>query len=80
MPKIVKNGTTYTADAAALTDGSLSIQADSEGILELKAGYVKGNSSTGAQETGVFMIYSGDNDPSPALGKNGDIYLKKISS
>ena len=79
MARIVKNGVSYTQDAAALTSGSTTIKQES-GILESKASYVRGNASTGAIDAGVFKIFSGTTDPSPSLGQNGDIYLKRVSS
>lgn len=78
MARIVKNGISYTKDAAALTSGSSTLTQNS-GVLETKAGYVRGDSSTGAITNGVFKIYSGTSDPSASLGQNGDIYLKRVS-
>lgn len=79
MARIVKNGVSYTQDASALTSGSTTIT-QSSGILETKAGYVRGDASTGNLVTGLFRIYSGTADPSSSLGQNGDIYLKRVSS
>ena len=83
MPKIIKNGISYTQDissiAASLTNGSTTIGQNS-GILDTTAGYVRGDSATGAVTSGLFKIYSGTTDPASSLGQNGDIYLKRISS
>jgi len=78
MARIVKNGVTYSKDAAALTNGSTTIT-QSSGVLESKAGYVRATGTTGSGTIidGVFKIFSGDSDPDPNLGQNGDIYLKK---
>ena len=77
MARIVKNGVSYTQDATALTTNSGTIT-QSNGILESKASYVRGDSSTGNIVEGVFKIFSGTIDPPPELGNNGDIYLKKV--
>ena len=78
MARIVKNGVSYTTDASSLTTGSSTI-GETSGHLELSSGYVKGNTSTGAVDAGVFKIYSGTSDPSSSLGQNGDIYLKRVN-
>ena len=78
MARIVKNGVSYTTDASALTTGSTTI-GETSGHLELSSGYVKGNTTSGAVDTGVYKIFSGTSDPSPSLGQNGDIYLKRVS-
>ena len=85
MPKIVKNGITYTKDASALTTGSTTVTSTNAGVLETKASYVRGNiSAPTVPVEGTFMIFSGTADPTTdatlqALGKNGDIYLKRVS-
>ncbi len=79
MARIVKNGVSYTQDAAALTTNSGTIK-QTNGVLESKASYVRGDASTGNIVDGVFKIFSGTADPSASLGQNGDIYLKRVSS
>lgn len=79
MARIVKNGISYSKDASALTNNSGTIT-QSNGILESKASYVRGDASTGNIVDGVFKIFSGTADPSASLGQNGDIYLKRVSS
>ena len=82
MARIVKNGVTYSQDATslatALTEGSTTVSQTS-GKLETKAGYVRGDTSTGSLVEGLFKIYSGTADPDASLGQNGDIYLKRVS-
>lgn len=78
MARIVKNGISYSKDASALTNNSGTIT-QSNGILESKASYVRGDANGNIVE-GVFKIFSGTNDPSASLGQNGDIYLKRVSS
>lgn len=47
---------------------------------ENESKYVRGDTSTGAEVSGTFKIYSGTTDPSSSLGQNGDIYLKRVTS
>ena len=79
MPKIIKNGITYTPDASTLTNGS-STMTQTSGVLEVGSVYQRGDATTGDAITGVFKIFSGTSDPDAALGQNGDIYLKRITS
>ena len=79
MARIVKNGISYSKDAAGLINGSTTLTQNS-GVLEAKASYVRGDASTGNIVDGVFKIFSGTTDPSASLGQNGDIYLKRVSS
>lgn len=78
MARIVKNGISYSKDAAGLINGSATLTQNS-GVLESKASYVRGDASTGNIVDGVFKIFSGTTDPSASLGQNGDIYLKRVS-
>lgn len=77
MARIVKNGVTYSRDPATLVAGSSTLT-QNNGILETKAGYVRGDASSGGISDGVFRIFSGTEDPSSGLGQNGDIYLKRV--
>lgn len=79
MARIVKNGVSYTQDASALTSGSTTLTSNN-GVLETKAGYARGDATTGNLVEGLFKIYSGTADPSSSLGQNGDIYLKRVTS
>ena len=78
MPKIIKNGITYTSDAAVLTNGS-DTMTQSSGVLEVSSIYQRGEVTTGNAIAGTFKIFSGTTDPDASLGQNGDIYLKRVS-